>query len=251
MKFINWIIFFNDVNISKRSGKTAWYRGPTVMEALASLPVRVRPQAPFRFPVQDIYPISGKNVAVGRVVSGVCAAGEAVSVYPHRLGSRIKKIWIFGENRKKASAMENIGITLSSGGPGLKRGDLICGVQDPPELLSTLNAHFFWMSRTPLKKGQQVTLRCATQETGGVVQGITRRINTSTLELVENDSDELFANEACQLDLKLEKPIVAEDFNRAEELGRFVTENGDEITGFGMVKTESLRQSSSGRSPRR
>jgi sulfate adenylyltransferase subunit 1 (EFTu-like GTPase family) len=41
------------------------------------------------------------------------------------------------------------------------------------------------MSKREFNRGERILLRCATQETSGKIQTIRRRINSSTLEIIE------------------------------------------------------------------
>ncbi|TET81069.1 hypothetical protein E3J38_04560 [candidate division TA06 bacterium] len=91
------------------------------------------------------------------------------------------------------------------------------------------------MSPEPLQVNRRIILRCATQEVGCVAEKIEKRIDSSTLELIEEDAKELRLNEAGIVIFRTEKPIVVEKFPFVEELGRFVIEHEYNLQGAGII----------------
>ena len=77
------------VPIAARSGDgivkpgplTAWWKGPTLLEALGTLErTEVRQDGPLRFVVQDVYRRDNKRLIAGRVESGTLGAGRVSHV---------------------------------------------------------------------------------------------------------------------------------------------------------------------------
>ena len=85
-------------NVVERSAHTPWYRGPTLLEYLETVPVEPDPHdLPFRFPVQ--YVIRPRTAEypdyrgyAGQVVAGTIAAGDEVVVLPAGLRTRVSRI---------------------------------------------------------------------------------------------------------------------------------------------------------------
>ncbi|WP_293256231.1 GTP-binding protein [Palaeococcus sp. (in: euryarchaeotes)] len=71
-------------NVVKKSDKTPWYKGPTLMEALDQIPEPPKPtDKPLRIPIQDVYSIKGVGtVPVGRVETGKLKVGDVVIFEP-------------------------------------------------------------------------------------------------------------------------------------------------------------------------
>jgi elongation factor 1-alpha len=71
-------------NMIERSDKMAWYKGPTLLEALDQITPPERPlEKPLRLPLQDVYKIGGiGTVPVGRVETGILKAGMNVVFAP-------------------------------------------------------------------------------------------------------------------------------------------------------------------------
>ncbi len=223
-------------NISKKSAKMSWYKGPSLLMALDLLELSTTKLAkkPLRFPVQDIYEINGEKIIIGRVTSGVLKRGQKVVFLPLMKEAKIKSIRTFGRVESKARPGENIGLTLSE--PlSVKRGELFAQKENPPKSTNRFKGDIFWMSREPLQIDKTATLRCATQEVKCSAEKIEKRINSSTLEVIEENASELKLNESGVVVFKTEKPIAIEKFNVIEELGRFIIEHEYNLQGAGII----------------
>jgi len=75
---------WNGDNMLERSPNTAWYKGPTLIEALDKIEPPKRPtEKALRLPLQDVYKIGGiGTVPVGRVETGILKPGMTVSFAP-------------------------------------------------------------------------------------------------------------------------------------------------------------------------
>lgn len=222
-------------NVTSASAEMSWHEGPTLLAALDRLKPRIPSgRKPLRFPVQDVYEIDGEKVIVGRIASGMIREKQEVVICPSMNKTRINSIRIFGGTKKEAEAGENIGLTLD-GSSSAKRGDVIAEKNDSPAPVTAVRASVFWVSDEPLRVGEPLTLRCATQQTGCAAESIHERMDTSTLEIIEADAIELTANEAAVVTFKTANPVIFESFSSLPELGRFVVEDRDIVRGVGLV----------------
>jgi bifunctional enzyme CysN/CysC/sulfate adenylyltransferase subunit 1 len=87
------------------------------------------------------------------------------------------------------------------------------------------------MDNTPYNKGDTLWFRCATQDVACEIEKISRVINSSTLDLIAEDADEIKNREVADIIIKTDKPVVVENFNTIEELGRFVLRTDDTLAG--------------------
>jgi sulfate adenylyltransferase subunit 1 (EFTu-like GTPase family) len=227
------------INIAKISSEMKWYKGPSLLRAIDSLRVSIEiKRRPLRLPLQDVYEMDGKKITVGRIISGALRKGQKVYFFPSLKEARIDSIKVFGERKVKARAGESIGLILDEG-LFAKRGEVIAAEMNPPKITSRFKARVFWMSDKPLQVNGTVTLRCATQEVESFAEKIEKRINSSTLEIIEKNAKELKANEAGVVIFKTAKPIVVEKFSFIEELGRFIIERDYNLQGAGII-TEAI-----------
>ncbi|MGB9672090.1 MAG: GTP-binding protein, partial [Candidatus Norongarragalinales archaeon] len=81
-------------NIAKKSDKTPWYAGPTLLEALDQLAEPKKPtDKPLRLPIQEVFTITGQGtVPVGRVEAGILKPNTTVIVEPEHLTGEVKSI---------------------------------------------------------------------------------------------------------------------------------------------------------------
>jgi len=212
-----------------------WYNGPTIFEALDKLETKEDPVAkPLRFPIQDTYISNQKKILAGRVLSGKVQRGDEVIILPSKVLTRIESIKLYQATKDVAEAGESIGIVLEDD-LAPKRGEVICDLQHPSKIETKINANIFWLSSDPLQVKNQLTIRCATAEEYCHIERIEERINSSTLEIIENDSNILRETEVGKVTISIDSPMVFEDFNEIEELGRFVLTRSGEICAGGII----------------
>ena len=222
-------------NIALKTGAMPWYLGPTFLESLDSLNNRKSPhEKPLIFPIQDIYLIGPKRIAAGRVEAGVIRKGQGISVLPTRQMSKVRTVEKFPLEIEKASAGESIGITIEDS-LFLERGFILCDSGQEPVLTDTFKANLFWMAKKEFNKGDKIVVRCSTQETAAKLETIKRRINSSTLELLEEEGNTLGVLEVGEVVIKTKNPIVITSFDDVEELGRFVIVRNEDICAGGII----------------
>jgi sulfate adenylyltransferase large subunit len=221
--------------IASKTGTMDWYDGPTVIEALDTFMTKENAnKKPLRFVVQDVYSFD-KRIIAGRVESGIIRKGDMITVLPTGEKTRVKSVEEYLRNATEAEAGKSTGITTEDK-LFIDRGNVIVGDGDMPAVTSKIKANVFWMDRIPFKKGESLHFRCATQEVNCEIEKISRVINSSTLDLIAEDANEINNREVASIIIKTDKPVVVENFNKMEELGRFVL--GREDTCAGGIITE-------------
>ena len=222
-------------NVVMRSEHMPWYTGPTALEALDALPKRAAAvDRPMRLPVQNVFTIDGRQIAVGRVEAGLIRQGDTVALLPGVRSAEVLSVEEFGRLRTQAEAGESIGVVLA-GGDGARRGNVISDRDALPLTGARFLCSLFWMNERALSKGDQLTLRLATQERSCRVSRILERINSSTLEVLEEDADVLHHSEVGKALIEVEQPVVLELFETMAELGRFVLEREHDVVAAGTV----------------
>lgn len=142
------------------------------------------------------------------------------------------------EEVDKSSVGECLGITTTEL-VFLDRGNVICDPNNAPCVANTFKADVFWMAKNEVKKEERLILRCATQEITCWLEKIEARIDTSSLNVLENDADKLCHLEVGDVVIKTKKPIVIKPFNEVQELGRFVLVRDENVCAGGII-TEIL-----------
>jgi len=223
-------------NVSNKSGKMPWYDGVTFLQALDSfknLPSSV--EKPFRFPVQDAYEVGEKKILVGRVEAGKVRLGDEIVFLPSQQGARIKTIEVFlDDGRRTAEAGESIGLTIEPD-EDIKRGEVASRPADTPPVSNRFKASIFWMSPQPLDINEKLLFRCATEEAPAKIEKIEERIDSSTLEVLEEDASKLEDTEVGEVIISTENPVVVESFYKTRELGRFVIVRNNDVVAGGII----------------
>ncbi|MCP1241267.1 adenylyl-sulfate kinase [Acetobacter lambici] len=171
-------------NIASRSDRMAWYKGPTLTEALARVPTPAsRSELALRFPVQDVYRFGDKRYVAGRIERGRVRVGDTVVIGTQKTPARIASIesWHTAPH-VSASAGQSIAVTLE---PDVipDRGDLLHHVDTPPTQASRVRARLFWLRQEPLRVGESFRLRLATAEHAVTVTSIESVVNLDDLTM--------------------------------------------------------------------
>lgn len=218
-------------NVAKQSDLMGWYKGPTILKALDLLePKKSAAENPMRFVVQDIYNFS-KRIVVGKVESGVISKGDSIVILPSLETTTVKSIEEFLRTPVSAEAGKSTGL-MTSDKVFIDRGNvLVHATSSLPVITKSFSANIFWMDKKPSGVNEAFRFRCATQEVSCRIETIHSIRNSSTLELINRNSGEIWNHEIAEVTLRTEKDVVVEDFNLTEALGRFVLARQDTCAG--------------------
>ena len=222
-------------NFASRSVKMPWYAGPTLIEALDALENdRDLREKPLRMPVQDVYDRDGTRIVAGRIESGTLREGDAVRILPGEGRAAVAMVLEFGAERNAAEAGECVGLVLS-GDAAPRRGDVLSSVDDLPHIGTAVTANIFWMSPQKFDIGETLTMRLGTQETPCRVGEIRKRIDSSTLDVIEENARTMEETEVGEVLIRADHPLAFELFSDIPELGRFVLERRNDIVAGGII----------------
>lgn len=222
-------------NVMRRSENMGWYTGPTFLASLDTLKNRLPAEnKPLLIPVQDVYKVDDKRINAGRVEAGVIEKDMEVKILPTGQVTKVKSIEKFLAEPTRAVASECIGVTMSDA-VFLDRGNIICVSGCEPELTDRIAGSIFWMTKHDLSKDEKLTIRCATQETSCRIESINKRIDSSTLEVIEENGDVLKNLEVAEVIIRTKKPVAVKNFNDVQELGRFVLVHDENICAGGII----------------
>ena len=222
-------------NVTARSENMKWYDGPTFLQSLDTLENKQPPEdKSLLMPVQDVYKIDDKRINVGRVEAGFVEDGAEIKILPSGLVTKVNSIEKFLEQTHNAVAGECIGITTADS-VFLDRGNIVCLPGAEPAVTDTICASIFWMSKRDFTQGEKLILRCATQETRCRIERINKRINSSTLEVIAEDADQIKNLEVAEVIIKTKTPVAVKDFNDVQELGRFILVRDENTCAGGII----------------
>ena len=220
-------------NILNKSTNMNWYGNLAILEALDKFEIENKIKNHLRMPIQDIYNIDNKKIIVGKVESGKVKVGDEIKILPINRNYMVKSIEIFNSKKDFAMTGENIGLTLDPD-YDVRVGMIISHNKNLPQVKKEFNAKLFWMNNE-LNLNEELILKCATQEIKCKVKKINKRIDSSNLDIIEEDAKILKETEVGEVVIETEKEIVVENFNDLPELGRFVIIKNLDISGAGII----------------
>jgi len=209
-------------NIYKRSQNTAWYSGPTLIEALDSIELDKETRPP-RFVVQDAYSVDGERVVVGRVESGSLRQGDEIVFQPSGERGRIEKIKVYPDDIYGAETGDSVGIVC---GCAPMRGDVGGPAGAPPKATTRFLGQAVLLDG--LSAGETLELRCGTRRVRCMVEEMREKIDSETGAVIETQPRHIGEHEAATLVFATE-PLVVERFADIPALGRFILVRGKNI----------------------
>jgi small GTP-binding protein len=223
-------------NIVRPSAKMAWNKVAPLLTLLDQMPEPMdQDAAPLRVPVQDVYNVEGKQMFVGRVESGVLRPGAKVNVYPGNIQAVVESVQVWGKTLTEARSGFSIGFTLKDG-VTVKRGNVL-GDTTAPITTKQLNTVVFALSGARIEANQPLTLRCATQAVPCKISNIAKRMDSSSLEILDPKHAAIEETEVGEVTISADSDICINDFHEVPELGRFVlTRENGEIAAAGVVR---------------
>jgi bifunctional enzyme CysN/CysC/sulfate adenylyltransferase subunit 1 len=203
-------------NVVKKSERTPWHKGMTVMEFVENkikLPESFE-SLPLVFLVQDRYPEEGKDILIGLVEAGRITSGEELLFLPSNEKAKVESVKDSEEELREAEAGQNIGIILSED-LNLERGSVGVSSNSNLKIAKEISGEIFWITKPSQKK---LVLECGTTQTEGELQ---------EPEVVK-DGEKTFYKIITQ------EPIVFESKGRTI-LGKIVLKDQGKIIGVGNI----------------
>ncbi|MEK9153196.1 MAG: GTP-binding protein, partial [Patescibacteria group bacterium] len=230
------IVALNGDNVAVASTNMPWYSGPTILATLDNLQnLATLQNFPLILPAQEIFRIADKRYVLGRVEAGQVKPGQPIKVLPSGQTTTVKTVEKFQQaDLAIAVAGENIGLTTID--PlFIERGNVICQPGGEPLVKSEFSANLFWLHHEPLTKDELLIVKCATQESLGQVVEIKKRFNSSTMEVLEENANQLNFLEAGEVVIKVKQPLALTKLSELAELGKFVLIKNDNIVAGGII----------------
>ena len=219
--------------IVKPGPLTAWWKGPTLVEALGTLErAQTREDGPLRFVVQDVYRRDGKRLIAGRVESGTLERGEYLTFWPLQTGARVVAIHDWPDEIGSAATGASVAVELDAR-VFVDRGAVGSRATDAPELGHAAQTTVVWLGANPVRAGEALRMRLGTREIAVTLQKIEETIDPDTLE--PRESEDLRSGDVGVIAL-VSRELIAADTNVSESsIGRFVLLRDGAIVAGGRV----------------
>jgi len=207
----------NGDNIVDRSTKLPWYEGECLLDWLESVEVYQDINLnDARFPVQLVIRPQTEELHdyrgyAGKIVSGIYKKGDAVTVLPVGINSRISAIEKDGIEVEEAFAPQSVVLRLEDD-IDISRGDMISKTDNQPAVSSELQVLLCWMDSKPLIPGNKYYLQLNSRLVRIIVREIEYKLDVNTLEKQFNPTAPGL-NDILKVTLKTASPVPYEPYS--------------------------------------
>jgi bifunctional enzyme CysN/CysC len=229
----------NGENLTEKSDKMSWYKGPTLLESLDTLEKAPSKSArPFRMPVQAVYKFTSqgddRRIIAGRIEAGRISIGDRVLFSPSNKSSTVKTIEAFNADpRTTIDAGWSTGFTLSEE-IYITRGEVMSLESFPPQVSTRFRANMIWLGKTPFERKRDYKLKIHTQAVSVQLKTIHKVMDASESGRVL-DKDHVGRHDVADVILETRQPIAFDEIAQGETTGRFVLVDGYDIAGGGII----------------
>ena len=244
--FVPYSGFVGD-NLVVKSEKLAWFKGPTLLEALDTIDPPNRPtDKALRLPLQDVYKITGiGTVPVGRVETGVLKPGMVVAFAPCGIVTECKTVEMHHTNLEEAIPGDNVGFNIKGiSVKDLRRG-YVCGdsKNDPPKEAVSFNAQVIVLNHpNKIMAGYTPVLDCHTSHIACKFDKLLQKIDRRTGKEIEAEPKEIKNQEAAIVQMVPQKSMVVEQFAQYAPLGRFAVRDMKQTVAVGVIKSVEKKE---------
>jgi sulfate adenylyltransferase subunit 1 len=198
-----------------------WYKGPSLLELLESLPSSVDTrQAPFRFPVQRVLrPNHTFRGFAGQIGSGTVRPGDTITVLPSGRSAQVQRIVTYDGDLAEAYAPLSVTLVLDRE-IDVSRGDLIVSAQTPARVARGVQASLVWMDQRPLLLNRRYLFKHTSQTVPVVVSALVHRTDVGTLS--REPAQTLQMNDIGTVSLTILRPIALDSYGENRATGAFI-----------------------------
>ncbi|MDI6721054.1 MAG: translation elongation factor EF-1 subunit alpha [Candidatus Aenigmarchaeota archaeon] len=237
MNFIPTSGYVGD-NVAKKSDKMAWYKGPTIIEALDQFTLPEQPvDKPLRVPIQDVYTITGiGTVPVGRVETGILKVNDKVVFVPSGSQGDIKSIEMHHEQAPEARPGDNIGFNVRGIGKGdIKRGDVMCHPQNAAKQAKEFTAQIVVLNHpSVISKGYTPVFHVHTSQVACTITEIIKKLDPKTGQTAQENPDFIKTGDAAIIKCVPSKPLVIEKQTDLPQMARFAIRDMGQTVAAGV-----------------
>ncbi|MCU0462523.1 MAG: GTP-binding protein [Bacteroidales bacterium] len=229
-------------NVVHSSENMKWYQDKTFLKLIETIEIRKDKNSNgARFPVQAVIrPLSeihhDYRGYAGRVAGGIFSKGDAITILPTMIRSKISGIDVMEKSLDKALNGDSVTITLEDQ-VDVSRGNLIVKENELPESGQEINMMICWFNEMPLKVGGKYIVRNYSNETACLIKSVGYKMNINTLEK-ETGNYEIGMNDIANITIRTAKPLFYDSYKKNNITGSLIIidEGTNETVAAGMIE---------------
>jgi sulfate adenylyltransferase large subunit len=229
-------------NVVERGANLPWYHGPTFLEHLETVPLRLdTPSEAVRFPVQYVIrPDQTFRGFAGQMTSGVIRPGDPVEALPSRRKSRVRAIASFDGDLSEAYPPMSATVTLEDE-IDLSRGDMLVSAAHTPHISRHFEAMVVWFNAEPAEPGKSYLLKHTSRWVRAKALRFRYRVNVNTL--AEESADRLHMNDIACVEVETVSPLFFDPYSVNRITGSFILIDpiSNATLGAGMIRADLAR----------
>jgi len=226
-------------NVVARSVHMPWYHGPTFLDHLENVPLRVETMSDaVRFPVQYVIrPDASFRGFAGQVASGVIRPGDPVVSLPSEQKSRVRSIATFDGDATEAFPPMSVTVTLEDE-IDLSRGDMLVSPGHPPRVSRHFEAMVVWFNAEPGEQGKSYLLKHTSRTVRAKALKIRYRVNVNSL--VQEPVEHLQMNDIAYVEFETVSPLFFDPYTQNRITGSFILIDpiSNATLGAGMIRAD-------------
>lgn len=238
IKFVPVSAWVGD-NVAKKSEKLSWFKGNTLVDTLDELTAPVPPtDKALRMPIQDVYNIKGVGtVPVGRIETGIMKPGDKIIVMPTAKTGEVKSVEMHHEALPQAVPGDNVGVNVRGlGKEDMARGDVIGHTNNPPTVVKEFTAQIVVLNHpTAIPVNYTPVFHLHTAQLSCQITEIEKTLDPKTGGTKEDHPKFLKTGDAAIIKVTPLKPVVAEEYKKFPQLGRFAIRDMGQTVAAGMI----------------
>lgn len=208
-----------------RGDRLDWYSGKSLLDLLETIDIEHDLNTrDFRFPVQwvcrpqteELHDFRGY---MGRIESGTVRKGDAVTVLPSGLTSRIKEILFSNDDLQNAIAPQSVTLTIEDH-IDISRGDMLIISGKSPRTTRDFDAMLCWLSEQAFDSKRKYIVKHTTRMVKGLINRIDYRVDVNTMH--HESVDSLGMNDIARVGIKVQQPLVVDTYAQNRGTGCFI-----------------------------
>ena len=221
-------------NVTHRSERMGWFKGPSVLEYLETLPSEENIDTPFRMGIQYVIREDGHRGYAGQIASGLVTVGDTLFALPSRKKVRVASIPYYNKELSAAFAPLSVSLCLTDH-VDLGRGDMLADCDHPPEEARAFRARIVWMSEKAVALNRPYLFKHLSQMVYGEIEEVHSRLDVTTL--TELPAHALELNDIAMVKVRTYRPLFCDRYVQNRKTGSFIVIDPatNQTVGAGMI----------------